>query len=214
MITGCKSRFESVCPICAKRWKRKVSGHILDGIMSMKQPSFMTLTLTKRRSGLHRMKSLWSLRNDLFRRLRDGGYNIGSWVAVVEYPNHLHICMDSEYIPQREISKAWKSITGDSYIVDIRRIGNRASPAVVAKYLSKYLGKSTGWPSEVVQELKSFRVVQSYGLPKVERHWLKCPHCGEVGGFAWTTDEDFLRLDESSKKYGEGPPRCQCLGAP
>jgi hypothetical protein len=57
------------------------------------------------------MRSIWSLRKDLFRRIRSAGYQIRGWVGVVEYPNHLHIVMDSEYIPQQQVSKIWKAVT-------------------------------------------------------------------------------------------------------
>lgn len=196
MITGCHQRFEVQCPECSKKWKKKVSSRVYDGVMSMKTPSFLTLTLTKHNTNIERMKSLWQLRKSLFKKLRAEGYKIGSWVAVVEYPNHLHICMDSQYIPQSQVSKVWKSITGDSYVVDIRRLKLGASPGRIVKYLSKYLGKSIGWPDRVIKEMKGFHVIQSHGIPKIERHKITCPCCGEAGGFIWITDDDFSQLEE------------------
>jgi hypothetical protein len=51
---------------------------------------------------------------------------------------HLHIIADASYVPKYELSDAWRSISKDSFIVDIKRV-NEAKGAVgyVAKYASK-----------------------------------------------------------------------------
>lgn len=209
MITGCKKRFDCDCPQCSKKWKRKVSRQIYDAVLSFSNPSFLTLTLVKQNCGVDRMKSLWQLRWDLFRRLKSQGYKISKWVGVIEYPNHLHIVMECGFIPQQKISKIWKTVTGDSYIVDIRRLGNRAAPQLMAKYLSKYLGKSKDWTPEVVAELRSFRLHQCHGIPKAPKHHMKCPCCGEEGGYQWIPENDFWIMHEDWEK--KHPPDIQSI---
>jgi len=52
---------------------------------------------------------------------------------------HLHVLFQGDYIPHEIIKHAWHQVTGDSYIVDIRRIGDSARAAA---YVAKYAGKS------------------------------------------------------------------------
>lgn len=131
----------------------------------MHQPKLITLTLRKshgRRSDLARIHSL---RNALFHKLRYEGYRIAGWIGVVEYPNHIHMVVDSDYIPQNLLSKYWYDQTGDSYIVDVRRI-NLASDSLkgTSRYMAKYLGKGSELHFDDVDLLKGFHMVQSYGI--------------------------------------------------
>jgi hypothetical protein len=51
---------------------------------------------------------------------------------------HLHILTSGKFLPQAALSNAWRNITGDSWIVDVRLIRN---PAIAAGYVTKYAGK-------------------------------------------------------------------------
>lgn len=51
---------------------------------------------------------------------------------------HLHIIADGRYVPQHELSNLWRSITKDSYIVDVRRVNQLE---VAARYVTKYASK-------------------------------------------------------------------------
>lgn len=59
---------------------------------------------------------------------RDGG----SW-----HP-HLHIITEGSFIEQKALSRAWHEVTGDSSIVDIRRVKENGD---VARYVCKYVTK-------------------------------------------------------------------------
>jgi hypothetical protein len=51
---------------------------------------------------------------------------------------HLHIVSEGTYLNSRDLSQTWHEITGDSYIVDIRRLQHAKDAAFyVAKYVSK-----------------------------------------------------------------------------
>lgn len=143
-------------------------------IERMAHPIFLTLTLTKRVDGDENLNRIWQCRKALFKRLRKEGFTIGSWIGVVEGGNHIHMVLDSNYIPQRKISTIWKAVTGDSYIVDVRAVrGKRGA----ARYLAKYLTKALGIDVEP-QTLKGFHVVQSYGIKALPARKMTCPCCG------------------------------------
>lgn len=98
-------------------------------------------------------EALRSMRHDwakLTRRLnrRETDQHI-KYVAVVEWTKagqpHIHCLIESSYVPQKWLSQAWNALHG-APIVDIRRVkpGQGA-----AKYLAKYLTKSTTMPARM-----------------------------------------------------------------
>jgi Replication protein len=106
---------------------------------------------------------------------------------------HLHCLVDSEFLPQKEMRYIWKEITGDSFIVDIRRVGDTNSAAgEVAKYATKSIS-GTVWRhpellNEAILALKGRRTFQSFGkwaklslsrMPDDETEW------EEIGTLAW-----------------------------
>lgn len=81
---------------------------------------------------------------------------------------HLHIVANGRFIDQGELSNAWRSITKDSYIVDIRRIRDKEHAArYVTKYASKPLNTSfSNTPKlldEAVISLKGRRLCTCFG---------------------------------------------------
>jgi len=150
----------------------------------MRSPRFLTLTLTKKVSVHVNIKRIWTMRKALFRKLRDSGYRIGSWCAVVELPNHIHLVIDSDYIPQSEVSSIWKTLTGDSYIVDIRRRESlQRDPRRAVHYLAKYLTKMSSWRGINLDLLEGFHLIGSYALHQRLAKHLKCPECGNLQGY-------------------------------
>lgn len=162
---GCGMRFDSFCPSCAKRWRAKTFSKYFRAVLAMKHPKFLTLTL--KRTGGHlaaRLLSLWTMKKTLFLYLARLGYHIPMWCAVIEPPNHVHLVIDTKWIPQHIISDLWRRITGDSYIVDIRPISGR-DPRQIAAYITKYLTKSSAWEGINLDMLKGFHLIGSWGLP-------------------------------------------------
>lgn len=105
------------------------------------------------------------LRKAAFKEIRRRGYKIASWVAVIEPPNHIHLVINSEFIPQRELSNIWKTVTGDSFIVDIRKVNMGRNPKAVAAYITKYLAKASQWSGINLDRLEGFHLIGSMGLP-------------------------------------------------
>lgn len=162
----CGSRFDSQCPFCARRYHRKVKKRFLKGIQAMRHPIFLTLTLrydkqTLEGSLMYRDKPILACRKELFRALVDEGYRIDSWCASLEPPNHLHLVIDSSYIPREVIQRLWKQITNGSWAVDIREVND----AGIAHYVSKYVTKPQKWERYFsMDQLKGKHLVESHAL--------------------------------------------------
>lgn len=166
MTVSCGSRINTICPACAKQWRNKTRAKYIHMVKEMTAPKFLTITLRYDPNGPSsqrlRVKELWEDRKQLFEDLRKQGYQIGSWVATIEAPNHMHIIMDSDFIPQRVISQLWHKITKDSYIVDIKEVlGYRENLARAAAYITKYLTKLTELSYYESEELKGFHLVHA-----------------------------------------------------
>lgn len=104
-----------------------------------------------------------------WKRLKNGkvkrpGYKIGSWVSVVELPNHIHIVMDALYIPFPVLQSEWFYLTGDSYFVNIQGIKSQIGRFKMVKYLSKYLSKTSEYTEGMVSDLKGFHILQTSRL--------------------------------------------------
>lgn len=81
---------------------------------------------------------------------------------------HLHIIDEGGYVPFKELSDLWLKITGDSSVVDVRRIDSGKD---AAHYVTKYVTKGTSpsvWESndlaqEWIAASKGVRVCATYG---------------------------------------------------
>lgn len=198
--TGCNKRFDYFCPSCAKKWRMKTQRRYEAAVRHFQTPKFMTLTLTKRRSLIENISRIWDMRKALFRRLRAEGYVIRGWCGVVELPNHVHLIVDCDFIPQWEISKIWKTITGDSYVVDIRAVkrGRDGDTASYLRYLTKYITKASEWDGINLDFFEGFHIINSNGLVKEEKRLLPCPCCGHLGHWTRILEEKFFacRFDD------------------
>jgi hypothetical protein len=95
---------------------------------------------------------------------------------------HVHVICDGQYWAQRDISRVWLRVTGDSPIVDIRAVHSRASAAAyVAKYVSKPTGQSEWDPAELCEfadAMHGRRMVHTFGASYAEE--LEPENAGEV----------------------------------
>lgn len=73
-------------------------------------------------------------------------------MEVVENNIHLHIVLTSHFWNQKEISKAWLECTGNSFIVDVRKVNDVEKASLE---LAKYVCKDTD--EELKTELAEFR---------------------------------------------------------
>jgi hypothetical protein len=188
---GCHSRWDDVCPVCASKWRKMMRNRYHKGVLAMVTPKFITLTLKRNdivgddgSYGLHSLDDLWRLRNQFFHILRKRTnshtgklYKIRSWVACIEPPNHIHMIVDCEFIPQHEMSEIWHTITGDSIIVDIRPVHSKSQ---CSGYVTKYITKTKDWPLMEPSERKHLRICQSDGLPKDDYQKQSICPCGQL----------------------------------
>lgn len=166
VIVGCGARFPQVCPSCAKKWKRKTFKTFYRGVCNFKNPKFLTLTIRYNKSAVEfvaKDRDIWQMRKQLFRVLREiHDKAISGWVATVEYPNHIHLVIDSPYIDQALISREWQTITGDSFRVDVRQV-NKYDYRGIAGYLTKYIAKATCWEGVDLKLVKGFHIKGQWG---------------------------------------------------
>ena len=141
--TTCKDRF---CVPCADQRSAKIGRRIRDKI-SATAISFLTLTLADNDI------NLTGLLDKLFRSFRclrqwpRWQTTVQGGVAFVEikwndntnrWHPHLHVIMEADYLAQAAIAERWHTITGTSFIVDIRRPRDNAN---VIHYVTKYGSK-------------------------------------------------------------------------
>ena len=81
---------------------------------------------------------------------------------------HYHVLFQGKYIVRTELAAAWKAITGDSDIVDVRLARDRKN---VARYVTKYVSKPLDMTcsrddallDEAVRALKGVRLMDTFG---------------------------------------------------
>jgi hypothetical protein len=198
----CNKRFEVLCPDCSAHWRQAVVTKFKLGIANMKTPKFVTLTL-KKKVNLN-VREIWKIRNYLFRILRRRGYRIDGWLGICEWPNHIHLVIDCDYVPQAELSEAWLVASDDSYIVDIRAVKDGRGQRMAINYLAKYLGKSQGWDGENLSNLKGFHLQNNHGL-LLDKPLHKCPcPCG-IGPLRVVSDDEFYHSLDLIIDYDSSP---------
>lgn len=105
---------------------------------------FITLTLRHSPTPLKdQIKRLYDSFNKLRRRKFFTAYGGAAFLEVKlskagQWHPHLHIIADGQYMDAFRLSQEWHAVTGDSCIVDIRRVKDGGD---VASYVSKYVTK-------------------------------------------------------------------------
>ena len=213
----CGDRF--ACRACRKRWgvdTRRRFWPVLQFFQRQRRVRFITLTV---KNGPDLKERLDHLR-DSMRKLSQrvfwrNAVRMGVRVLEVTWGRdgwhaHFHILAVGDFLPFAELQAAWKEITGDSYIVNVKS----ADPATVSRELFKYTLKDAGIPSARMDEAKKClagrRCVELIGANVKVRKWLrarvlrreklKCKCCG---GSGWV---DFSRgINFWSAVGGVGP---------
>ena len=139
---------DRLCTPCANERSARLRD-ALQAAMGTAGHTFITLTLCGKNE---RLTDLVDRLYKSFRYLRAGklwSEAVTGGAAFLEikwsdkaarWHPHLHIICQAGYMPQAELSAAWRAITKDSFIVDIRRVKNpREAASYVAKYASKPL---------------------------------------------------------------------------
>ena len=111
-----------------------------------------------------RTKALW-------KKAVKGGMCTIEWKIAKDGKNwnvHMHIIAETKYMPQPALAAAWFNITGDSYIVDVRRVGARTG---AVSYITKYVTKaadsqvvrSPAHLAEAIDAMNGRRLVSTFG---------------------------------------------------
>ena len=194
---GCRS-----CETCRRRDYWRLLRGYLEAVRNFRNPKLVTLTVRNVET-LDRervAKSLASFK-DLMRR-KYYRERIRGGLRVLELVNkgrgwnlHFHVLVDALYLEQARLSRDWLELTGDSFVVDVRRVG---SPKEGLRYVLKYLAKAptlSGCESTYDRVMKGARFVQPFGVLYdalgIERFPSVCPSCSQV---AWLSSYDLSRL--------------------
>lgn len=208
---GCGHRS---CPFCNRKWAFKLVTRYSPAVALMQSPKLVTLTLRttpkRLRAEVIRIRKAW---RNLIRRkpfdvsFRGGIYRIECKNIGNGWNIHLHCLVDSVYVSQKQISDAWRSITGDSFIVDIRKVNNIFGVRYVLKDMSKVDRLiSPEYRAEYDKAMKGLHLVDTFGSlygSKVPVLHYACPDCSS---YAWVSAYDSLFEDalEFSQSNGFG----------
>ena len=164
------------CTPCATERARVVARNILD-LAGPNRLRFMTLTLRAKPVSLElRIRDLRSFfsrlrKTRLWKRSVKAGIaclEVKRYATVEAWHCHYHVLFEGRYIVREELAAAWKAITGDSDIVDVRLARDRQN---VARYITKYVSKPLDMTytrtdellDEAVEALKGVRLVDTFG---------------------------------------------------
>lgn len=142
--SSCRDRF---CLPCSIDRSRCLATNVLKALG--KRPArFVTLTLKQTDAYLG---DVLDKLYDAFRKLRTRAFwknRVKGGCAFIEikynaandaWNVHLHAIVHGRYIPNRDLSREWHKITGDSFIVDVRSIDDEQR---IGRYVVKYVSKS------------------------------------------------------------------------
>ena len=221
----CHDRF---CRPCANA-RSNVAGQNLIRQLGCGRLRFVTLTL---KSTVEDLCSLVDKLYKSFRRLRthklwqhkvDGGaaFLEVKWnEARQRWHPHLHLIVEGRYLPQALLKDAWRRVTGNSTIVDIRPIANgRSAARYVTKYASKPLSNTFLNRPDKLQEaivaLRGTRLALTFGTwrgfrlfkPGPREEWIAVASLEAVLESAAAGDELMLSIVRSfTCSHNSHPP--------
>lgn len=149
-LVGLSAGAVVLAPSRCKRWAcdqcgPKKARRLAKRIQRTKAQRFVTLTIRpaegeSAEEALDRLNRAWRI---VWKRIkREQGAKAVGYVRIVELTKrgvpHLHIALDSGFVPQRRLS-GWMGAIVGSPIVDIRKIKSERG---LARYLAKYLTKA------------------------------------------------------------------------
>jgi len=133
MRTRCKTL---ICPECSKSRRAKIASHIRYFLQMFPQTHMLTLTL---RANSHQTGAITKYWLQLRARLWKHGIRFKFFLVrelTKAGTEHLHILV-SQRLNITLIRKIWHELTGDSFVVHIKKADEGA-----VQYLSKYLSKN------------------------------------------------------------------------
>lgn len=173
VLNRCGDRFCQVCGrFRAAKLRAKVAANIGHGDLRL-----LTLTVQAKKQKLTEAISHLYQNFRLLRLTKIWQEKVKGGMAFLEikwneelkrWHPHLHVVMEGHYIEQGYVTQIWKALTGDSQIVDVRRIYN---PETVNRYVTKYVTKPMNATfidrpeklDEAINALKGKRMAIPYG---------------------------------------------------
>lgn len=185
-ISGCGKR---TCSDCAKKRRAKLIATYGPWIKGFKWPVLITLTLKRveflSEGGERIVKAFHEVRRQKWWDATAGVWTMEYLKKPDGWHVHLHCIADARWIDQKKLSAAWQGVTGDSFIVDVRRVRNRKIAMLeVLKYCTKNAQLTSAEKDMVEMVLKGKRFINWFGLrpvlAKAIKKDLPCPRCGGV----------------------------------
>lgn len=164
---------ERLCPECQRVRAYKYQQAYEAFIVAAKRPKMLTLTIATMDApageAIDKLYRCFRLlrRREVWKAHCTGGYTVVEITpgqSGLGWHVHLHILMDSVYIPVRWLSEQWFAITGDSYRVDIR-VADKGTAKYVAKYATKQAtpGEDGRDWWRLSDDMRGRRMAQSFG---------------------------------------------------
>lgn len=176
--TGCRkvTRFYNrcdnfFCPECQPRLSKLRADGVKWWAAKIKQPKHVVLTVTNTkdltREHVKEFKGWWSKlrRSKVFKGVRGGFYNLEVTNEGRGWHLHLHALVDVNYLPVRDLEKAWARTTnGAGKIVRVYDARKKDYLAEVTKYAVKG-SQLSGWAaSEIITFIRAFMGQRTFGV--------------------------------------------------
>ena len=209
---------DRLCEICKEPNYHRLLSHYLPVVEKIKPYRLQQITLTHRNCQFLTKSKIDKIASDL-RKLRKSVFfksRVKGGLAVVECKHrndkvgwniHIHILVDSSFIPVKELSKVWLSITGNSFIVDVRNEGDsRGSLFHLLKYFLKtpvILGADIlNLKEDFNNAFRGFRSLITFGSlynwkADDDVYHFKCPSCKSV---CWIRDDELDKFSDRAIK--------------
>ena len=172
--TKCHDRF---CVPCARDRATRIRSNLLPYLFTRNNLSLITLTLLQTTAPLSATldritKAFRTLRaSKLWQKAVVGG------VGIIEvklnhtktaWNVHYHVIAETSFMRQQDLGTEWHKATGDSYIVDVRRVGAKTGAVT---YVTKYISKASDHqivssPKHLAEALTAFdgrRLISTFG---------------------------------------------------
>jgi len=135
------------CPLCSRARQNYIAWQVREWVEIASYPKFVTFTLKhtdaplkEQVTALYRFFRKVRNHNSLVKTCRGGiwFFHIKRDETDSRWHPHIHCVVEGAWIPQRQLSQAWKRITSTSKIVDIRPVRDpRKAVSDIARYCSR-----------------------------------------------------------------------------
>jgi len=167
------------CPMCASTRRWFLTQQVSSWLKTTSKPKFLTLTLLHSPAPLEQQLTRLYASFRKYRKLNILKRNVsgGVWFFQIHraksdnlWHPHLHCVIDSEWIDKYELSTAWKAVTGDSEIINIKEVKDSES---MASYVARYAARPSLLASletderlELAEALHGRRLVGTWGTAR------------------------------------------------